>query len=171
MHGIDSQTIQLVIICVAALAVVMQAAVLIAILVAMKKAATSMHADIQELRASVTPLILDSRDFFTRVAPKIESTTSDVAEIVHTFREKTAQAELTVTEILARAQKQTTRVDGLVTSVLDSVDKVGDYVSSAVSKPVRQVSAIVAAARAVVQSLNETAAQSQSAPADHDPSA
>jgi len=173
MHGLDSQVIQLVIIGVAALAVVMQAVVLIAILVALKKAATAMHADIQELRESVTPIILESRDFFTRVAPKIESTTNDVAEIVHTFREKTAQAEVTVTEILARAQKQTTRVDGLVTSVLDSVDKVGEYVSTAVSKPVRQVSAFVAAARAVVQSLNETAAQPHSAPdpGDPDPSA
>ena len=171
MHALDSQIIQLVIIGVAALAVVMQAVVLIAILIALKKAATSMHADIQELRSYVTPLILDSRDFFTRVAPKIESTTSDVAEIVHAFREKTAQAEVTVTDLLVKAQKQTTRVDGMVTSVLNTVDKAGEYVSSAVSKPARQISALLASARAVVQSLNETAARPQSAPADHDPSA
>ena len=169
MHSVDTQTIQLLIIGIAALAVVMQAVVLIAILVALKKAATSMHADIQELRTSVTPLLLDSRDFITRVAPKIESTTNDVAEIVHTLREKTEALDTTVTEIMGRAQRQTTRVDGMVTDVLDSVDKVGDFVANAVSKPVRQISALVASARAVVQSLNETAPRSHAAPGPGDP--
>jgi hypothetical protein len=162
MHSIDSQTIQLIIIGVAALAVVMQAVVLIAILIAMKKAATSMHRDIQELRTSVIPLLLDSRDFFERVAPNIESTTNDVAEIVHTFREKTEAADLTVTEILEKAQLQTTRVDGMLTTALDSVEKVGVFVDKAVSKPVKQISALVAAGRAVVHSLSATAPRSHS---------
>jgi methyl-accepting chemotaxis protein len=191
MQSIDNQTIQLVIIGVAALAVVLQAVVLIAILIALKKAATSMHRDIQELRISVLPVLTNSRDFLTRVAPKIESTTNDVAEIVHTVREKTIVLESTVTAILDRAQRQsaqldgmmtsvlertqrqTVRVDGMVTSALDSVDKVSGFVSNTVSKPVRQISAFVAAARAVVHSLNETAPHSPSAPGpgDHDPSA
>jgi hypothetical protein len=78
-----------------------------------------------------------------------------------------------MTSVLERTQRQTARVDGMVTSALDSVDKVGGFVSNTVSKPVRQISAFVAAARAVVQSLNETAPRSPSAhrPGDHDPSA
>ena len=193
MPNIDNQTIQLVIIGVAALAVVMQAVVLIAILLAMKKAATAMHRDIQELRASVTPIILDSRDFFertapkvedfissvapkiddfiTNTAPKVEATASDVAEIVHTLRVKTAEAELTVTEILARAQHQTSRVDGMVTTALDSVERVGGFLDKTVSKPVKQISALVAAGRAVVQSLNATSSRSHSSngSGNHDP--
>jgi methyl-accepting chemotaxis protein len=164
MHGIDSQIIQLVIIGVAALAVVMQAVVLIAILFALKKAATAMHEDIKELRESVTPILSNSRDFLTRVAPKIESTTNDVAEIVHTIREQSVALDSTLTEILARTQRQSTRVDGMVTTALDSVDKVGEFVAQAVSKPVRQISALVASARAVVQSLSETAPHSDPAP-------
>ena len=193
MPNFDNQTIQLVIIGVAALAVVMQAVVLIAILIAMKKAATAMHRDIQELRASVTPMILDSRDFIertvprvedfisnvapkiedfiTNTAPKVEATASDVAEIVHTLRVKTAEAELTVTEILARAQHQTSRVDGMVTTALDSVERVGGFLDKTVSKPVKQISALVAAGRAVVQSLNATSSRSHSSngSGNHDP--
>jgi argininosuccinate lyase len=193
MPNFDNQTIQLVIIGVAALAVVMQAVVLIAILIAMKKAATAMHRDIQELRASVTPMILDSRDFIertvprvedfisnvapkiedfiTNTAPKVEATASDVAEIVHTLRVKTAEAELTVTEILARAQHQTSRVDGMVTTALDSVERVGGFLDKTVSKPVKQISALVAAGRAVVQSLNATSSRphSSNGSGNHDP--
>ena len=193
MPNIDNQTIQLVIIGVAALAVVMHAVVLIAILLAMKKAATAMQRDIQELRASVTPIILDSRDFFertapkvedfissvapkiddfiTNTAPKVEATASDVAEIVHTLRVKTAEAEFTVTEMLARAQRQTSRVDGMVTTALDSVERAGGFLEKSVSKPVKQISALVAAGRAVVQSLNATSSRSHSSngSGNHDP--
>jgi methyl-accepting chemotaxis protein len=200
----DNQTIQLIIIGIAALAVVMQAVVLIAILFAMKKAAAKMHADIQELRASVTPIIDSSRELITRTAPKIddfvtftvpkiedfitsvapkldsfitnttpklESTASDVAEIVHAFKEKAAQAEVTVTDVLARTQRQTTRVDGMVTTMLDSVERVGGFVDKAVSKPVKQISALVAAGRAVVQSLSATATHppSSNGSGNHDP--
>ena len=193
MPNIDNQTIQLIIIGVAALAVVMQAVVLIVILISMKKAAAKMQSEIQELRASVMPLILDSRDFIERTAPRIEdfitsvapkiddfitntaprveSTASDVAEIVHIFREKTLVLDSTVTGMLARAQLQTSRVDGMVTTALDTVERVGGFVDKAVSKPVKQISALVAAGRAVVQSLNATAPRSNSGnvSGNHDP--
>jgi methyl-accepting chemotaxis protein len=173
MPRFDSQTIQLVIIGIAALAVVMQAFVLIAILFALKKAATSIHKDVQELRTTLTPLLHETRDFIARVAPQIESTTNDVAEMAHTWREKTTELDLAVTEIVARAQQQTSRVDGMVTSVLDSAERVGEFVSDRVSKPVRHISALVAAARAVVQSLSETAPRSHasSGSVDQGPSA
>jgi hypothetical protein len=147
----------------------------------MKNTATSIHKEIQELRASVTPLILDSTDFFTRVAPQIEATTNDVAEIVHMVREKTVVIESTVSDVLERAQRQTARVDevltgvlertqrqtarvdGMVTNALDSVEKAGGFIDKAVKKPVRQISALVAAGRAIVQSLNATAPRSHSA--------
>lgn len=175
MPNLDNQTIQLIIIGVAGLAVVMQAVVLIAILFAIKKAAASMLREIKEMRASVAPIILDSSDFFARVAPQIESTTSDVAEIVHTVREKSVVIESSVMDILERAQRQsaqidgmlnnvidrtqrqTARVDGMVTNALNSVDKVGGFVADSVGKPVRRISALVAAGKAIVQSMRATA--------------
>jgi hypothetical protein len=178
--------------------------VLIAILIAMKKAAAKMQVEIQELRASVMPIIHSSSDFITNTAPRIEdfitntapriedfitsvapkiddfitntaprieATATDMAEIVHTVREKTTQAGITVTEVLARTQRQTARVDGMVTTTLDSVERVGGFLDKAVSKPVRQISALVAAGRAVVQSLNATSSRSNpgNVSGNHDP--
>jgi hypothetical protein len=49
------------------------------------------------------------------------------------------------------------------------VEKVGGFVDKAVSKPVKQISALVAAGRAVVQSLSATSHHSSSnGSGDHD---
>jgi hypothetical protein len=162
MPKFDNQTIQLFIIAVAALAVVLQAIVLIAILLSVKKVANSIQAEIQDLRSAVAPLIFSSRDFFTRVAPKIEEFSTDVADIVHTLHTRTTEFDSTATVILERLQVQTVRVDGMFTGALDSIDRVGGYVSEAVSKPVRQLSALMAAAKAVVESLRASASQPHS---------
>lgn len=163
MSHFDSQTVQLVIIAIAALAVVLQAIVLIAILLGLKKATQSIHADVQELRSSVTPVIISSLDFFTRVAPRIEDTTNDVADIVHTLRARTVALESTAAEITERLQRQSTRVDAMLSGALDSVEQVGAYVSNAVSKPVRHLSALLASAKAVVEVLSAPAPQPEPA--------
>jgi hypothetical protein len=164
----EDQTIQLVIIAVAGLAVVMQAIILLAIFLSIKKTARSLQAQITELRSSVTPMIYSSREFFTRVAPKIEATTDDVAEIVHGWRARGDKLESTATEILGRVQRQTARLDEMLTGVLDSVDRVGGFVTDTVQKPVRQIAGILASIRAVVESLRASAPQAHSTPASGD---
>jgi hypothetical protein len=158
----ENQTIQLVIIAVAGLAVVTQAIVLLAIFVSVKKAARSLQSQITELRSSVTPMIYSSREFFTRVAPKIEATTDDVAEIVHVFRSRGSELESTATDILGRVQRQTARLDGMLTGVLDSVDRVGGFVTDTVQKPVRQLAGILASVKAIVESLRSSASEGRS---------
>ncbi|MGA2218189.1 MAG: hypothetical protein ABSG51_08885 [Terracidiphilus sp.] len=154
MPVFDSQTIQLIIIAVAALAVVSQAIVLIAILAGVKKATHSIQAEIKQLRAAVMPVIFDTTDFITRVAPQIEATTADVAEIVQGSKVRIAALDSTVNEILTRLHYQTARVDGMVTDALNTVDRIGGYVTETVAKPARQISGLVAAAKAIVDALN-----------------
>ena len=84
------QTIQLFIVAIAGLAVVMQAVVLLAIFFSLKKVASAVQTEIADLRSAVVPLLRTSQDFVTRVAPKIEMTTTDVAVMVHGLRVRTA---------------------------------------------------------------------------------
>ncbi|MGA3047291.1 MAG: hypothetical protein ABSD67_11745 [Terracidiphilus sp.] len=172
MHNIDSQTIQLVIIAVAALAVVFQAIFLVAILISVKKAtvlmhveikkaSVSMHAEIQDLRSSIVPVIENSRDFLTRVAPRIESVSEDVAEITQVLRSRINATEAVVADILERTHRQSARVDSMLTGVLDSVERAGEFVSQHVGKPARQISAILASAKAIVQTLGAPAPRVQ----------
>jgi uncharacterized protein YoxC len=169
MHNYDSQTIQLVIIAVAALAVVLQAIFLIAILISLKKATLTIHKEIQDVRSSIAPILINSRDFLTRVAPRIDSVSADVADITHILRVRIAALESVVAEILERVQRQTTRVDSMFTGALDSVERVGEFVSNTVSKPMKQISALVASAKAIVEVLSAPAPHIQSPPGPDNP--
>jgi uncharacterized protein YoxC len=169
MHNFDSQAIQLAIIAVAALAVVLQAIFLVAILISIKKATLTMQAEIRDLRSQVTPIVLNSRDFLTRVAPRIDSVSADVADITHVLRVRIAALEIVVAEILERVQRQTTRVDSMITGALDSVERAGEFVSNTVSKPTKKISAIVASAKAIVEVLSAPAPRTQSSTGAHNP--
>ncbi|MGD0893348.1 MAG: hypothetical protein ABR923_17635 [Terracidiphilus sp.] len=147
------QVIQLIIIVVAGVAVVMQACVLLAIFLSLKKAMAVLQAQIVELRASVVPLLLNSRDFLARVGPKIEATTTDVAEMVHGLRERVASVESSTAVIVERLDRQTIRLDTMLTGVLDSLERAGGYVAVAINKPLRQLAGVLASIKAVVETM------------------
>jgi methyl-accepting chemotaxis protein len=153
MPKFDNQTIQLAIIAVAGLAVVLQAIILLAIYLSINKAARSVEKQIRDLRSSVMPIIYDSREFFTRVAPNVEATTIDVAEMVHRLRARSAEMDSTATEILGRLHRQTARLDAMLTGILDSADRVGGFMAEAVNRPARQLFGLLASIKAVVESL------------------
>jgi methyl-accepting chemotaxis protein len=166
------QTIQLIIIAIAGAAVVMQAVVLLAIFLALKKATDAVRGEIAELRATVVPLLRNSQDFLARVGPRIESTTNDVSEMVRGMRDRIAKLESSTTVIVDRLERQTARVDTMMTGVLDSLERVGGYVAVAINKPLKQLAGVLASIKAIVETLrapvpNSGAAQ---APGDHEDS-
>ena len=89
MPKLDHDTIELILIAVTAAAVLLQAFVLLGILLGLKKTSRAMLEQIEDLKASITPFIDNSREFLARVGPKVEGTTADIADIT---RRLTAQA-------------------------------------------------------------------------------
>jgi uncharacterized protein YoxC len=158
MPTLDNQTIQLVFIAITALAVLMQAIILLAIFVAVRNAARSVTEQVEDMRSSVMPILETTRNLIIRVAPKIEDATTDLAEIAHGLRVQSAQMESAATEIVDRVRRQTGRLDKMFSGVLDGVDRAGAFVADAVSKPVRQISGLLASLRAIVESLRASAA-------------
>jgi hypothetical protein len=155
MSNLDNQTIQLIFIAVTAMAVLLQAIILLAIYVAVRRATNSVREEVEDLRSSVMPIIETARDLIVRVGPKIEMTTAELAEIAHGLRVQTTQMESSVNEILERVHRQSKRVDSMFTGVLDAVEKVGGFVAESVSKPVRQFSGVLASLKAIIESLRE----------------
>ena len=171
MLKLDNQTILLAFAVVTGLAVLLQAFMLLAISITLRKAAHSIREEIGSLRASLMPVIYDSQEliassretlasaqeFFanaqgllTRVSPKVEEAAGDVAEIAHGLRVQTAQMQSSVTEILENVRKQSNRVDHMVS---------GDFVTDIVSRPMRQISGVLAFAKAAIESLRGSRAQ------------
>jgi ABC-type transporter Mla subunit MlaD len=171
MAHLDPQTAQLIFSGVAALALLLQAVVLLAIFFGIRKAIGTLREDFEELRSTVTPFIKEAHGVFDRVAPKIEETTADVAALTHSLRAQSDDLKIATAEILEKARRQANRIDSMTTSVLDTADRAGAFVNDAVTKPMRQLSGILASIKAVVDTLRapEPAARRRANRAPGDP--
>lgn len=168
MSHIDPQAAQLIFAGVAALALLLQAIVLLAIFFGIRKAISTLREDFEDIRTSVTPFVKDAHDVFTRVSPKIEQTTNDVAALTHSLRTQSDDLKAASTDIIEKARRQAARIDTMTTGVLNTAERAATFVNEAVSKPMRQLSGILASVKAVVESLRtpEPAARTR---ANHKP--
>ena len=165
----DHETIEMVCIALGAAALVMQAVVLLAVYIGVSKSTKKMKEEIEEMRSSVMPMVDNTRqllghtrEVLVRLTPKVEATVTDFAELANSMRSQAADIEVAVDQILIRVRNQTSRIDTMFTGTLDAVDKASVFVAETVSKPVRQLSGLLAAVKAIVESLRA------SDPSDHE---
>lgn len=158
MPRFDVQTVQLAIFAVIALALLLQAIVLLAIFFSLRKAVKAVREQIEELRSSVQPILDNTRQLFIHVGPRLEEAAQDLATLTRSLRVQTSDIQASATEILERIRRQASRVESMTAAVLDAIDHVGAFMTDAVAKPMRQFSGVLASARAVVESLRASAA-------------
>jgi methyl-accepting chemotaxis protein len=151
--GVENTMLALV--AVAALALVVQTIGMIALLVVARKAAKDMREEIEQYRSSLTPLILRAREMVQNVAPKVEAAAEELTVITGKLREQTADVQAAANDILSKTQRQVGRVDHILSSVFDRVERAGTFMSDAVSKPLRQLSGVIASVKAVVDTLRQ----------------
>jgi uncharacterized protein YoxC len=150
------EMIELACVGVGALALLMQAIILLAIYLGMRKATKSLKEEIEDVRSSVMPVVNETRELLTRLSrltPKLESTVTDAAELTRSLRAQAADVQVSVEDILERVRKQTSRVDGMFSGTLDTVERASVYVNETIAKPVRQISALLAGLKAIIESL------------------
>jgi uncharacterized protein YoxC len=157
------EMIELACIGVGALALLMQAVILLAIYLGVRKGTKSLKEDIEEIRSSVMPIVDNTREVLARLSaltpkvealiPKVESTVTDAADLARRYRAQMVDVEAAVEDILARVRKQTIRVDGMFSDTLDTVEKASVFVTETVSKPVRRLSGLLAGLKAIIESL------------------
>lgn len=153
MQKLDSQTVQLIIVAAVAVTMLFQGIVLLAIFVVIRKSAQAMRQDIEELRTTVVPVLENVKDLLTHTGPKIEATVVDLAAMSHNLRRQTADIQGAANEIIDRFNKQSVRVDTLLTKIFDGVDRTTGFVTETVNKPARQLAGLLASAKAIVESL------------------
>jgi hypothetical protein len=181
MPKLDNQTILLALAAAIGLAVLLQTIILLAMFVTIRKVIGAIREEAANLRAAVMPVIYDAQEilassrvslahsqelfvssqkfltdaqgFFTRVSPKIETTAGDVADITRVLRTQATEMHASTLEIMERVQKQSDRIDGMISKFLDTVDRAGGYVTDVVSTPVRQISGVLRSAKAIIESL------------------
>jgi hypothetical protein len=160
MANLDLQTTQLIIVAAVALSMLIQAIVLLATFIVARKMITKLQDDINELRTKamglidqVQPLVEKTRVFLEHTTPKIENAVADIAVVTQKIRAESDDVQAAASELIERARRQGARMDTMMTRTLDTVDRAASFMTDTVAKPMRQLSAVMASAKAVVDTL------------------
>jgi methyl-accepting chemotaxis protein len=125
------------------IAVLLQAGVLIAIFVVLRKTSLKMEALAEEVKTKVLPTITQAEAMLTELRPKVEAIAQQVQESTATVRDQVQRVDATVNDVVDRTRLQIIRADELFTRTLDRVERTSDMVHRTVISPVRQVSGLM----------------------------
>lgn len=160
----NTDTILIVMAVIMGISVLLQIGFLIGLAVMGGKALKMTKEYGDEFRAELTPtlhhaheLLQTTKDLIARIEPRLDAAATDLAEIAHIANEETRKIQVSADEIAERIRRQAERMDGITTSALNGMDRVGHVVNAAVNLPIRQVSGVVAAVKAIVDTLRTPA--------------
>ncbi len=151
----NAQNLLLAILAAGAFALLLQTLFVIALTMMLRRAVKRAQEEMEHYRAALVPLILKTRDLVQNIAPRLEEAATDLTVIGRRLREQTAEIQSAANEIIGRTRLQATRVDNMITSVFDRVERAGVFVSGTVARPMRQLTGIIASVRAAIETLIE----------------
>jgi methyl-accepting chemotaxis protein len=162
----DNESILLAFAVVTGLALVFQTILMLAVFLAVRKGALALKEQAEEIRSAALPIIHSTEQLCLRLGPKIEATldrveitVEDLSDITRSLRNQTMEVQALTQEITGRVRRQSQRIDGIFSNALDVVEQAGGFVANVVSKPVRQVTGVVASVKAIVDSLRASEAR------------
>jgi len=174
MPQANSEILLIVFVGLTGLAVLMQAIILIALYLSVRK----MSSSIEDLTVTwhktivqITPIATKVQDLLAvwdRVLPKIEGTAENLQSVSENIRRHSQDVNETVTEIVDNLRHQGRRVDGIITDTLNTVDHVRSCARTVMALPFRQVNGVVAAFGAVVETLRARPSSRVPAGRNHD---
>jgi hypothetical protein len=162
----NTDTILIAFVAIVGVLTLLQALVLIGILFSLRKAAKATMAATEDLKATILPTIHSTRQLIDRISPQIVSISAGVAELTEMVKKESRGVSVSASEILERVNRQTQRLDGMLTNGLNAVEKAGAVVESAVAAPIRQVNGVVAAMKAIVETYRKPASTRQTRSAE-----
>jgi len=149
----NETTLLVIFVGITGFALVVQAIVMLVAFLTMRKSIISLQSDVQELRTTAMPILAKSRETLEKVAPKLESVATDVADIAHILKRQSVEFQAVAGDILERVHRQTSRVDNMFTNVVDGVERTSYVVVDSIGRPVRQLAAMLAGAKAFLTVL------------------
>jgi hypothetical protein len=124
-------------------AVALQAGVLLAMYLAMRKSGARMEALAAEVKTKVLPTVEHVNGLLTEIRPKLGVIADNLEDATTLLRDQIERVDATVNDTVDRARLQIIRADELVTRTLDRVEQTSDMVHKTVISPVRQLSGLM----------------------------
>jgi len=130
-------------IAVTAAAVVLQAGILVAMYLAVRKSSARMEALTTEVKTKVLPTAETVQSMLVDLRPKIENLITNSSEISRTIRGQVERLDATVNDVIDRTRLQVIRADDLLSRTMDKVEETSEIVHRTVVSPVRQLSGLL----------------------------
>src|SRR5579872_884233 len=127
---------------VTAIAVVLQAAILIALFVQMRRTAAVVERTVSDLNTKLTPLIARVQFVVDDVSPRISGIVADAAEITRLARGEAQKVDRILSEALERLRLQLIHVDHILTGAMEALEEAGSRMKQTVWVPVAKATAV-----------------------------
>jgi uncharacterized protein with PIN domain len=167
MQNTSQETLLIIFIAFTGLAVLLQAGVLLAMFLTLRKAIASARERAEGFEGKIHPVLQTAHQFLstgqevvesirslvTKLEPPLQSAAAELDAMSKDLHAQATRLQASVDDLAQRAHRQGARVDGMTTSFLDRLDRAGSFVNQAVDAPIRQASGVIAAIKAVVETL------------------
>jgi hypothetical protein len=128
---------------VTALAVVLQAVVLVVLFLQLRRTAARVEETITDLNARLTPILSRVQLLVEDVSPRISGIVSDAAELTRLARSQGQKIDRILSETMERLRMQLIHVDQVLTGAMEAVEEAGTRLRDTVWGPVVKASAII----------------------------
>lgn len=128
---------------IAAVAIVVQMAILLGMYLQMKDAMGKFEVIADELKGRIEPILLRTDRILEDSEDKIASIMSDGAEVTRLARGQAQKIDRVFTDSLERLRTQVIRTDQILTGALEVIEDTGTKVRNTLWGPVHQVSAVL----------------------------
>jgi hypothetical protein len=135
------------------IAVLLQAGILAALYLAMRKSSARMEALAIEVKTKALPALETAQEILTELRPKLTVIADNLTETTHSVRSQVERMDATVNDVVDRARLQIIRGDELLTRTLDRVEETSDIVHNTVVSPVRQFAGLIQGVTAGIEFL------------------
>ncbi len=126
-----------------AVAMVVQAIAVIVLAIGAAKASKRALAMADELQTKLNPILDTTHGVVRDVAPKVKIITENLVETSHVVRSKAQEFDVTASDLNMRTRAQAARVDGMVTSVLNTAAEISETLQRAAKVPAREFAGLV----------------------------
>jgi DNA-binding transcriptional regulator YdaS (Cro superfamily) len=132
----------LVFVAVITAAFLVQAGVMVALYVVVRKSSTQMESLASEVKAKTVPMLESAQSLVSELRPKVEQIVENVAQSTSLVRAQMHRLDATVNDALDRTRLQVIRADEMVSRTLDKVEETTEAVHRTVVSPIRRASGL-----------------------------
>jgi hypothetical protein len=126
-----------------AVAVIIQAGILVALFVVVRKTSGRVEKLASEVNTKALPLIETTQTLLVEVKPRVIDIVANAEESARIARAQMERLDATVSDIVDRTRLQIIRADELVNRTMDRVEETTDMVHRTVVSPIRRLSGLV----------------------------